>query len=182
MNTNLRWLTRAALLLALALVFQSVRLGQAVTGPAVNAVLFIGSVLIGPWGAAAIGLLTPVTALFLGVLKPVLAPAIPFIMAGNAVLALIFGYGRRVNVYLAAVAAAVVKFLLLSTAVLYIIQVPAPVSVALRLPQLFTALGGAVVAFLVLEVLAAAGVVSRADWPGLGLSGRTRTGGDPRND
>jgi predicted membrane protein len=175
---GLRWLTRAAVLLALAIAFQSLRLGQAVTGPAVNAILLTAGVVIGPWGGAAIGLLTPVTAFFLGVLKPVLAPAIPFIMLGNAVLVLIFAYGRRMNVYLAIIAAAAAKYLLLSAAVVYIISLPGPVSVALRLPQLFTALGGGLVALVILEALAAGGVVSRADWPGLGLGARRKEAGE----
>jgi len=167
-DTSLKWLTRAAVLLALTLAFQSLRLGQAVTGSAVNAMLLTAAVVIGPWGAAAIGLMTPVTAFFLGALNPVLAPAIPFIMAGNATLVLVFGYGRKVNLYLALIMAATSKYLLLSAAVTYIINVPGPVSIALRVPQLFTALGGGLVALLILEGLTTAGVVPRNIWPGLG--------------
>lgn len=164
-----KWLARAAVLLALTLVFQSLRLGQAVTGTAVNAMLLTAAVVIGPWGAAVIGLLTPVTAFFLGVLNPILAPAIPFIMAGNALLVLVFGYGRKLNLYLALVGGAVAKYLLLSAAVIHIINVPGPVSIALRVPQLFTALGGGLVALLLLEGLASAGLVPRSLWPGLRL-------------
>jgi len=169
MNTSVKWLTRAAILLALALAVQSLRLGQYITGPVVNAVLLSGAVLVGPWGAAAIGLLTPVTAYLLGQLNPVLAPAIPFIMAANAVLALIFGYGRRLNVYLAVVAAAVVKYLLLAGAVRYLLSLPPKVAVALGVPQLITALIGGAVALVVLEALAAARLLERSRWPGLGL-------------
>lgn len=170
MHHRVRWLTRAALLLALALLFQSIKLGQAVTGPAVNAVLFIATVMLGPWGAAGIGVLTPITAFFLGVLKPVLAPALPFIILGNAALALTFGYVRPTNRYLAAVGASVLKFAVLAAGVQYLlpllfqVQLPAPVTVALTWPQLLTALGGALVAFLVLEALAAAGIVPPGEW------------------
>lgn len=174
MNTNLKWITQAAILLALGFAAQALHMPQLVTGSIVNAILIVASVMIGPWGGFAIGLLTPLTAFLLGQLQPVLAPAIPFIMAGNGVLCLIFGYGRRVNVYLAAVVAAVVKYLLLSAAILYIIQVPGPVGIALRLPQLFTALIGSAVAFFVLEALAAARVVSRQVWPGLGFRSAAR--------
>ncbi len=174
MNTNVRWLTRAAILLALALAVQSLRLGQYITGPIINAVLLSGAVLIGPWGAVAVGLLTPLTAYLLGQLNPVLAPAIPFIMAGNAVLALMFGYGRRTNVYLAVIAAAVVKYLVLAGAVRYIVQLPPKVAVALQVPQLITALLGGVVALLVLEALAAAKLVDRGQWPGLAFKAETR--------
>lgn len=168
-TNNVKWLTRAAILLALALAVQSLRLGQYITGPVINAVLLSGAVLVGPWGAVAIGLLTPLTAYLLGQLNPILAPAIPFIMAGNAVLALVFGYGRRVNVYAAIIAAAVVKYLALAGAVRFVLQLPPKVGVALQVPQLVTALIGGVVALLVLEALAAARLVDRRQWPGLGL-------------
>ncbi|MCL8206463.1 MAG: ECF transporter S component [Actinomycetia bacterium] len=169
MKSGLKPLTRAALLLALAIAVQSLRLGQAVTGPVINAILLIAAVLLGPWGGAAIGLVTPASAYLLGQLNPVLAPAVPFIALGNAALALIFGYGRRLNVYLSLLAAALVKYLLLAGAVSFILSLPAPVSVALRLPQLATALAGGVVALLVLEALASAKVIGRDEWPGLSL-------------
>ncbi len=178
MNTSVKWLTRAAILLALALAVQSLRLGQYITGPVVNAVLLSGAVLVGPWGAAAIGLLTPLTAYLLGQLNPVLAPAIPFIMAGNALLAVLFGYGRKLNVYLAVILAAVAKYLLLAGAVRYVLSLPPKVGVALQLPQLFTALIGGVVALLVLEALAAAKLLDRSQWPGL----RFRTGSKAAGD
>ncbi len=169
MNLDAKWLTRAAILLALALAVQSLRLGQYITGPVVNAVLLSGAVLVGPWGAAAIGLLTPLTAFLLGQLSPILAPAIPFIMAGNAVLALLFGYGRKTNVYLALVVAAVVKYLVLAGAVRYILALPPKVGIALQMPQLITALIGGLVAIFVLEALSAAKLLDRAQWSGLGL-------------
>jgi len=172
MKGNVKWLTRAAILLAVALSVQSLRLPQGITGPTINAALLVGTVLLGPWGAATIGFLTPLTAFLLGQLNPVLAPAIPFIMAGNGLLALLFGYGRRVNVYLAVVVAAGVKYLILAAAVRYIISVPPQVSVALQLPQLVTALIGGLVALLALEALAAARVVERSQWPGLALRRR----------
>lgn len=168
-GSNVRWLTRAAILLALAIAVQSLRLGQYITGPIINAVLLSGAVLVGPWGAAAIGILTPVTAYLLGQLNPVLAPAIPFIIAANAVLALVFGYGRKINVYLALIVASVAKYLVLAGAVRYVLTLPAKVGIALQLPQLFTALIGTVVALAILEALAAAKLLDRAQWPGLGF-------------
>jgi len=184
LSDNVKWLTRAAFLLTIALLFQFIRLGQFVTGPAINAALLIATVLLGPWGGVGIGALTPVTAFFAGVLKPVLAPAIPFIVLGNASLCLVFGFGRRANSYLAVVVAAVVKFAVMSAGVHYLVpilfgtELPPGATVALTWPQLLTALAGAILAFLVLEGLARAGVVSRAQWPGLTarVGGRNTTG------
>ena len=171
-----KWLTQAALLLALALGLQSLHLPQVITGTVINTVLLVGAVLVTPWGGATIGLLTPVTALLLGQLNPILAPAIPFIMAANASFALVFGFGRRVNLYLAAVLAAFLKFGLLAAAVRFVLALPKPVTLALQAPQLVTALAGVVVATLALEALAAAGVVSREQWPGLSAHAPRRLG------
>jgi hypothetical protein len=164
MRHSAQWLTRAAILLALALGIQSLRLPQGVTGPSINAILLIGAVLLAPWGGVVIGLLTPLTAFLFGQLNPILAPAVPFIMAGNGILVLVFGYGRRVNVYLALIIAALAKYLVLSTAVRYLIKVPASVGIALQIPQFVTAFMGGVAALLVLEGLAAAGIVTRGQW------------------
>ena len=173
---NWKWLTQAALLLALALGVQSLHLPQFITGTVINTVLLVGAVLLSPWGGATIGLLTPVTALLLGQLSPILAPAVPFIMAANASLALVFGFGRRVNFYLAAVLATFLKFGLLAVAVRFVLALPKPVTLALQVPQLLTALAGVVVATLALEALAAAGVVSREQWPGLSARAPRRPG------
>jgi hypothetical protein len=173
---SLKGLTQTALLLALALGLQSLHLPQVITGAVINSVLLVAAVLVTPWGGATIGLLTPVTALLLGQLNPILAPAIPFIMAANAGFALVFGFGRKVNLYLAAVLAACLKFGLLAAAVRFVLALPKPVTVALQVPQLVTALAGVGVAVLALEALAAAGVVSREQWPGLSARAPRRQG------
>ncbi len=158
MKIELRYLTRTAVLLGLTLAFQMLRLGQAFTGPAVNAMLYIATAMVGISSGVFIGLITPWIALIVGILKPVLAPAVPFIMAGNASLVIIFGLLQARNRYLAVAVASVVKYLILASAVRLILELPPPMTVALQLPQLFTALGGGVVALLVLRALAAIGM------------------------
>jgi len=87
--------TRTAILLALTLAFQMLKLPQPMTGPAVNAMLFISTAAVGIWGGVIIGALTPWIAFINGILNPVLAPAIPFIMLGNAVLCIVFGLVKK---------------------------------------------------------------------------------------
>ena len=58
---------------------------QAISGSIVNAVLFISVVLLGVRGAILIALVPSLIALSVGLLPPILAPMIPFIMTGNAI-------------------------------------------------------------------------------------------------
>jgi hypothetical protein len=124
----IRYLARTALLLALTLAFQSLRLGQAFTGPLVNAALFTATAVVGIAGGVFIGAVTPWVALAVGILKPVLAPAVPFIMLGNASLVATTGLLWQRNRYLAVAAASLVKFAVLGGSVRYLLHLP-------RLPQ-----------------------------------------------
>lgn len=143
----------SAILLAFAVAFQALGLPQAVTGPVVNAVLFLAAWTVGPVFGAAIGLLTPVVALWRGILAAPLAPMVPFIGLGNALVVLIFSYLKRVHPAAGIAVAAVVKWALLSTAVRAFVTVPPPVAVAMQWPQLLTALGGGILAWAVWRAL-----------------------------
>ena len=148
-----RRLVTSALLLAFVTAFQALGLPQPVTGPVVNAVLFVAAWTVGPLFGAAIGLLTPAVALWRGILAPALAPLVPFIGVANAVLVLLAFSLRRVHVAAAIVVAAVVKWAILSTAVRALVTVPPPVALAMQWPQLFTALVGGLVAWVVWRAL-----------------------------
>ncbi len=148
------WLTRTAVLLALTLAVQFLGLPQWFTGPLVNAFLLLASLLVGMGSGVVIGLLTPWIALLRGILPPPLAPMVPFIMLGNALLVIIFSLITRkrevlwLNV-LALVLAASGKYLLLSQAVRYLVEVPPRVAQAMQIPQLLTALAGGAIALLI---------------------------------
>lgn len=154
MNISTKIVTRSAVILALAMAVQLVKLPQPVTGPVVNALLFIATALIGPLGAILIGICTPVIAFAFGIMP--FAPAVVIIMLGNATLAITYGMMAKRQI-IAFGAAALAKFIVMSALVMYIvpslfgIKVPAKLVAALTTPQLFTALGGAVIAFIVLK-------------------------------
>lgn len=150
---TLKFLTRTAILLALTLAFQMFKLPQLFTGPAVNTMLFVSGGVVGIGGGVLIGALTPWIAFINGILPAPLAPAIPFIMLGNAALVTVFVFIKRLNNIVAIILAAVVKFLILSTAVRMIINVPPKIATMLQLPQLYTALAGGVISFVILKVL-----------------------------
>lgn len=160
---TVRTLTRLALLLAITLAIQMIGLPQYITGPAINAMLVVSTLALGPVGAAFIGMLTPVIAFMRGILPPVLAPAIPFIVLGNWAIIFVFAAFRRSNQYLAVILGALAKYLVLAGAVTFFLAVPPPVAQMLQLPQLLTALVGGVAALLAWNALVRTGWDKKQD-------------------
>ncbi len=154
MKINSASLPRLAILLAIALAVQLLRLPQLVTGPVVNAALILATYFGGAAGGVLIGVITPVVAIFAGILPPALAPVLPVIVAANAILVLFFVWMKKFGDYMAAVVASCAKFLtffvmLNYVLVLFNINLPKPLLLAFGLPQLYTALAGSLVAVLI---------------------------------
>lgn len=169
MRLEVRFLVRTAILLALTLAFQFAGLPQPITGPAINAMLILATIFVGPLGAIIIGCLTPWLAFVRGIMG--FAPLIPYIMVGNALYVLSFYFlrqslrkilkngsselfGASVNGFISGGAGvllgAFLKFLMLSSAVKYLIaDVKPKIAQAMQLPQLYTALLGGAIALVV---------------------------------
>ena len=145
-QTNIRWVSRTAILLAIALVFQMGGFPQFITGPLVNTVLYLAAMVVGWQGGILIGILTPVIASMRGILPPPLTPLIPFIALGNAILVILFFWLQFKNKIAGIIVASVVKFLLLVSAVKLLVQVPPAIAKMMSIPQLITALAGGVIA------------------------------------
>lgn len=166
-NITTKVLTRSALILALSVAIQSVKLPQPVTGPLINTFLLMAVVLAGPWGAILVGICTPLFALVFGIMP--FAPAAPVIMLGNAVLALVFARLIRKPVW-GVVAAALAKYGAMAMMVFYLlpalfhVNIPPKVAGALTTPQLFTALGGGVLTLILLKILRQLGKDKEIFW------------------
>jgi hypothetical protein len=132
---------------------------QFITGPIVNATLLIAVALLGMRDALLIGLIPSSIALAVGLLPPVLAPMIPFIIVGNAILVITFGYLRQRNYWLGLVSGSILKFAFLfgtSSIVISLLlnqNLASSVAVMVSWPQLVTALAGGVIAYGVLRGL-----------------------------
>jgi len=130
---------------------------QLIVGPIVNATLFISAATLGTAGAIMVGLVPSVISLSVGLLPPVLAPVIPFIMISNALLVSVFAIFRKRNFFLGIVAASVVKYLFLyatSSMVISLLlkkEVASSVAQMMSWPQLLTALAGGVLAWVFLR-------------------------------
>jgi len=147
-------LTKASMLLSVALLFQFIKLGQFFTGTGINATLIIATSLCGPWWAASIGAITPFFAVILGVLPPAIVPIVPFIITSNILYVLTFYYIKDKNQYAAIGISAFVKFMLLYVVVHYIIvKVPAPIKLAMSTPQLVTAISGGILALIIIKIV-----------------------------
>jgi uncharacterized membrane protein len=126
---------------------------QFITGPIVNATLLIAVALLGMRDGLLIGLIPSSIALATGLLPPVLAPMIPFIIVGNAILVVTFGYLRNKNYWLGLVSGSILKFAFLSGTSSVVINllsnkaVAANVAVMMSWPQLVTALAGGLLAY-----------------------------------
>jgi hypothetical protein len=130
---------------------------QLVTGPIVNATLFVATILLGTQMGVFVGLIPSVIALSVGNLPAVLAPIIPFIMISNAILILTFNFFRRKNYWLAVVLASFLKFIFLLmtssvvTGLLAQKSITKNVIMMMNYPQLLTALAGGVLAWIFLK-------------------------------
>lgn len=170
MSKNTLWVTQTAVLAALLIVMQAATaaLGNTiVTGSIVNLILIISVMIAGLSSGLTVAVISPIFAKFLGI-GP-LWPLIPFIIAGNIVLVLIWHFlgkrtfGKPIVVYIITlIAAAAGKFLMLyigivRVAVPYLLNLPEPqaatISGMFSVPQLFTALIGGAIAAAILPLL-----------------------------
>ncbi|MCJ7814208.1 MAG: ECF transporter S component [Candidatus Atribacteria bacterium] len=152
-NNKIKFITRTGILLAVALAIQMGGFPQPVTGPLINTVLYLSALLVGSWSGVIIGICTPVIAFMRGILPAPLGPMIPFIALGNGILVIVFSLLKGKNQVLGIILASIVKYLILFTAVSYIVDVPDKIAQIMSLPQLFTALSGGAIAILAYKAL-----------------------------
>jgi len=157
-QTSIRKMSRTAILLAIALVFQMGGFPQFITGPLVNTVLYLAAMIVGWQGGLIIGIFTPVIAAMRGILPPPLAPLIPFIALGNAILVILFFLLKSKNKIAGIIIASVTKFLVLVSAVNLLVQVPPAIAQMMSFPQLVSALVGGFIALLVINIFKRANI------------------------
>ena len=139
---------------------------QPITGPIVNACLFIATAILGVQAGIMLGLLPSLVALSVGTLPTPLAPMVPFIMASNAILVVVFAWCQTsvrhmsdtVKFGVAVVMASILKFLFLFSTSYIVIHLIAQKPIAQKAatmmswPQLTTALLGGLIAFVFLKL------------------------------
>lgn len=140
--------------LAVVALFPMFSHSQFITGPIVNATLFLSTVFLGPVATILLSVVSSPIALLTGTLPIFLAPMIPFIILGNIALVIVFQRVRERNFFGAVVLASMVKFGILFGISMFLMPAIVPDSIArslslmMGLPQLLTALLGGFIAFL----------------------------------
>lgn len=140
---------------------------QWVTGPIVNAVFILTLYLIGIRAALVLCLIPSLMALSGGLLPAVLAPVVPFIMIGNAILVISLELFVRIfkqedlGYWLGLLAGAVSKWLFLTISVGFISPLLLKSELLLKVaqmmswPQLVTTFSGGVLAWFIISGLRA---------------------------
>ncbi len=131
---------------------------QQVTGPIINALIFIAVVILGLRQTLVVCVIPSLMALSAGLLPIFLAPIVPFIIISNIVLAVTFSYARQTNFWLGVISASLFKFIFIwsTTSVVATIFIKNPLAIKavatmMSWPQLVTALIGGVIAFVFLK-------------------------------
>jgi hypothetical protein len=167
-KSETKYLVRRGLFLAIVISLQFIgkaipQISQYFVGSAVNAVLIMAAFTCGTWWGVAIGVMTPVTAWLTGQLAQPLAPFIPFIMVGNAIIVIFFGMLKshgKWGMYSGWIAGAFFKYLFLyfsATKLIHVFSVNLPekvvkvLAVAMGFTQFVTAIIGGIIALIIIN-------------------------------
>lgn len=129
---------------------------QLVSGPIINAMLFIAVVMLGVNRAIVISFVPSVIAMSSGL---VLMPMVPFIMVSNVIMILVFNFLKDKNYWTGVVISSLMKFIFLYASSFLIIKMVAEKETALSIssmmswPQLLTALTGGILAYFFLKII-----------------------------
>ncbi len=161
-----RFITRTAMLLAVAIAFQLLGrfLGpynNFIVGPVVNAVLIVATAAAGVWSGIAIAVIAPLISAFTN--KAAIAPVIlafsPFIITGNIIWVLSYYFIAKKNKIIALASGAILKFGFLFASISIFVGFmqlkPAIVKTLVSLfswPQLATAVIGGIIALVVIKL------------------------------
>lgn len=156
MKINLRLWVRAAVLLAVALAVQSLKLPAQITGIVINAVLITAVTLVHPLAGIAIGMATPWVAVATGIMALVFMA--PYVMLANLALVAVYSLLKKSSQFVAVVAAAAAKYGFFVLTINYLLpladkKLPPPAIVLFGIQQLITALAGGLLALIIAQTI-----------------------------
>ncbi len=132
---------------------------QFVTGPMVNAILFLSTYFFSLRDSLLLAMLPSIFAALSGLLNPALVPMVPNIIISNFILIISFKNLKDKNYWLAVLTSSFLKFvfLFLSSSIFMNLffkkDLPAKIAQTMSWPQLATALAGGVIAYFILKKL-----------------------------
>jgi riboflavin transporter len=131
---------------------------QAVTGPVVNATLFLAVIFLGIRSAVLLSIFPSIIALAVGFLPLPIAPFIPFIVIGNVIMVSVF-YRFQDNYWVSVFLASFSKFLFLYISSFFVSKVlfteiaSKMIVTIMSWPQLATALSGGLIAYFIIMLI-----------------------------
>lgn len=131
---------------------------QLITGTIVNAMLFIATSIMGLEYGIMLCFIPSLISVSVGLLPFLLAPIIPFIMAGNILMVFIYSKFEKKSFWLGAVPGALVKFIFIWASGMILANFVARgiaknIMLMVSWPQLATAIAGAAIAFVFLKIV-----------------------------
>lgn len=132
---------------------------QFISGPMVNAILIIVTVILGLRSGIILCFVPSLMALAAGLLPAIFMPFIPFIMFGNIIMVTLFNWLRLKNYWLGAGAGSVVKFIFLFAASQIFFNLITHQALArtaammMSWNQLYSAAAGSVIAYVFLKII-----------------------------
>ncbi len=153
---KITFLTKLVALLSVAIIVPLFH-QQMLTGPIINATLFVATAVLGVSGGILVGLIPSVVALSAGLLPPVLAPMVPFIMVSNTIMILTFHLLKERGYWQGMIMASLLKFVFLYSTSAVVVnlllqkEVASQVSLMMSWPQLLTALIGGCLAYIFIK-------------------------------
>lgn len=132
---------------------------QPVTGPLVNAILFLSTYFFVLRDCYLLALIPSLIAAVSGLLPSLLIPMIPYIIVSNFILIFVFAKLKENNYWLAVISSSLAKFLFLFFTSTFFMQLffkkelPLKIAQMMSWPQLATAIIGGVIAYFVLLFL-----------------------------
>ena len=174
MISKTNFITRLIILISLTLSFEMLGLPQPITGPLVNLMLILTTLVLNPMAGVILGSVSPLVAVIRGQLPAIFLPMVPFIIIANALLVLIFGFVSKlfpfalshdssplksIGNWLGLFLGAMIKFLWLYASASFVLpiilgkQLPPPFIAMMAVPQFVTAIIGGSFALLIFSML-----------------------------
>lgn len=121
--------------LVFAVGAQSLRLAHLATSILVNMALYLVTALTNVVGGGVVACVAGWSAGQLGALRPELALVVPYLIAGNVVLVLVYGFLRGRSESLGIVLGAAARFLVISAAAMYVLKFDPRLRLSLGSPE-----------------------------------------------
>lgn len=139
-------------ILGIIILIQVIFKNQFIVGTIINALLIMSVIFLGLRQAIGIAIIPSLFSILTGMMPVVILPFVPCIIIGNLILVSTFNFLKDKNYLLGGILGSILKFgFLFSISSLLFSFLPKGILYAMSYPQLFTALMGTLLSFVILK-------------------------------